>query len=906
MSITLRDARITMPQLPPGYVSRPRLLARLNRAADLPLTLVCAGPGTGKTVLLADWAQRVNARVVWLSPTAADVGAGRFSRLVQSALHGGDGGAALAGPGGVLDELSGELSGELPGQLAGELADPWQGLAQLLYSGLAEQPVPLVVVIDDAHLLSSPGVLDSLDNLIRSPQQGLRLVLAGRSDPPLPLHKYRLAGQLLELRAADLAMTPAETREILNVHGVSLAGAEFGALLRRTEGWAAGVRLTAMRMTGAEHPSGLVSQLAMGPGSIGEYFVGEVLDRLPEQQRRLLIETSFLDEATGSLADAITGLPGTGEILDDLARRNSFVTPLDPLQTRYRYHPMFREVLTYLLDRRDGLSVRRLKQRAADWFEANDELSAAVHWTIQAGHPRPAAALLARGGLAEAFVRRLDLSGLGLQALPPATEQPGVTATGPAGVTATGPAGGTAPDEAAVASLVIAAIRASPDTAAGELARHRAARPAHAPADPALAVSAALAELILGQQAGDADTVDAAASRLLGHVKDGTVAQRGLLAAVLLAQASTRLWAGQRDDIGTLLDAALAAARADGLPALELEVLALSALMEYSRSRIGHADETVDRARAVARAAGLASPPALELTAAVRAEITGDLGGQARALQRIVPSTALGSDPGVAVARTLGEASILIARGQHAEARSVLLQLASRRIAPALAVHRDVMLADLDTSLGRPRSGLALLGRYHGTEFGPHTAAARARAHLALGDRARARDCVRSALTTPSPQVGRLHTVSVLLQDALIAQADGEQGRAVEVLSQAIEMARGEIVQPFSLAGSCFADLLTRHPDVADRWPVPLPAHPGPADTARITVPRPPALTDPLTQRELTILRLLTTSMSTGEIAAELCLSVNTVKTHLAAIYRKLLAGRRREAVQRARELELI
>jgi LuxR family maltose regulon positive regulatory protein len=890
MSITLRDARFTMPQLPPGYVSRPRLLARLNRAADLPLTLVCAGPGAGKTVLLADWAQRVNARVVWLSPTAADADPDRFARLLGSALR---------------DSSDPD---------ADELAD--------LYSQAAEQPVPLVVIIDDAHLLTGPGILDGLDSLIRSPLRGLRLVLAGRSDPALPLHKYRLAGQLLELRAADLAMTPAETREILTLHGVTLAGAEFGVLLRRTEGWAAGVRLSAMRMADAEQPGVLVSQLAMGPGSIGEYLVGEVLDKLTEQQRRLLIETSFLDEVTGPLADAITGLTGAGEALSELARRNSFVLPLDPLQTRYRYHRLLREVLGYLLSRRDGLSVRRLKQRAADWFEANDELSAAVHWTIQAGHPGSAAMLLARGGLAQAFVRRLDLVGLGLHSLPPGA------AAADAGGPADEAAGAATPGEAAVASLVIAAICATPESAAGELERRRGARPGHPGADPALAVAGALAELLLGQQAGDADTVDAAARRLLGSLGEGTYAgegtylrestaahvrpQPGLRAAVLLAQACARLWAGRRDDIDALLNAALDAARADGLPALELEVLAMIALTECSRSRIGHADEAARRAYAVARAAALPPPAALELTAAVRAQVTGDAGGQARALQRVGPARAVGADPGLAVARILGEAGVLLARQQNAEARSLLLRLASRPVPPVLAVGRDVMLAELDTSLGRPRSALTLLDRYQGTEFAPQAAAARARAHLALGDRDRARDCVRNALTTPNGQVSRLHLIAVLLQDARIAQADGDHGRAVEVLSQAIEMARGEIVQPFLQAGSCFADLLARHRDVADRWPVPVPVpvpvppSGGPAVVARITAARPPALTDPLTQRELTILRLLTTSMSTGEIAAELCLSVNTVKTHLAAIYRKLLAGRRREAVQRARELELI
>jgi LuxR family maltose regulon positive regulatory protein len=162
-------------------------------------------------------------------------------------------------------------------------------------------------------------------------------------------------------------------------------------------------------------------------------------------------------------------------------------------------------------------------------------------------------------------------------------------------------------------------------------------------------------------------------------------------------------------------------------------------------------------------------------------------------------------------------------------------------------------------------------------------------------------------LTTPSAQVRRLDFVSALLCDAQIATASGERGRPLEVLTQAIEMARDDIVLPFLQAGDAFAELLARHPDVADRWPAPPPVAFAAFLASATPAPRTPRdLADPLTQRELTILRLLSTSMSTVEIAGELCLSVNTVKTHLAAIYRKLPASRRREAVLRARELELI
>jgi LuxR family maltose regulon positive regulatory protein len=286
--------------------------------------------------------------------------------------------------------------------------------------------------------------------------------------------------------------------------------------------------------------------------------------------------------------------------------------------------------------------------------------------------------------------------------------------------------------------------------------------------------------------------------------------------------------------------------------------------------------------------------------------MAGDLDGRARALQRILLPDVIGSDPGLAVALELGQANVLMVRGEVNEAR-IMLQDADGAIPPLLRVARDIMLAELDTSLGRPRAALRLLQDYRGDEFAIMTAIPRAHAHLALGDRRAAKDCVRSVLAHPSALVARYMLVEALLCDAQIAQADGEPGRALEIVIRALEVARGEIVLPFLQAEDLFAALLERHPAVAGQWPVPRPrtaAESAPESAPERVIAR--VLPDPLTQRELTILRFLATSMSIMEIADELCLSVNTVKTHIAAIYRKLPAGRRREAVLRARELELI
>jgi len=871
MSNTVRDSRLTVPQLPPRHVSRPRLLAELDHAADSPLTLLSAGPGSGKTVLLTDWVRRSDVRVAWLNPTPADAEPRRFWRLLMSALRECDGaehGLPIAMPRGAAIDL-----------------------VQTLFSTVPESAAQLVVIIDDAHVLTHTEVLEGLDSLIRGGQPGLRLVLAARSDPLLPLHRYRLAGQMRELRAADLAMTPAEIREVLAIHGVTLGERDFGILAARTEGWAAGVRLSAMRMEGAEYPADFVSELALDPGSIGEYLVDEVLRQQPEAQRRLLIETSFLDEVTGPLADAVTGMTGCGEMLADLARENSFVIPLDAAQTRFRYHQLFAEILRYLLQRRMRQAVSRLQERAAGWYEGCGDLGNAVYWAVRAGDRPRVARLLAQGGFAHAFVHRQDLSGLGLRDLLPLRLPEG--------------AGTAEAAEFAVASAAIETVFADADSAVSELKRIPAVKSDEALADADLLVTLDLVELVLGQKACDVRAVDAAANRLLGR-SGGAPAPflPGLRAAVLLAQASAHLWHGMHEDVGSLLDEALAEAGRDDLPGLELEALAMMAFVDSYWSRMNRADEMTQRAHALAKQKGLAIPAVLELAAALRSLIAADLGGQAQTLQRILLPDVVGSDPGLAAAFALGQASILLARGQVNEAR-IMLHEAGRHIPPALAVQRDIMLADIDTSLGRPHAALRLLRGYRASDFAALTAIPRARAHLPLKDLRSAQDCVRSVLATASPQTGRFTLVDALLCGARIAQLSDDPGRALEMLIRAIEIARDEIILPFTPLRDTFADLLARHPAVAAQWPVP---HTGPqAEPAAEPAPAAPAdLPDPLTQRELTILRFLATSMSTMEIADELCLSVNTVKTHLAAIYRKLPASRRRDAVLRARELELI
>ena len=830
------DSRLAVPAPSPWLVARPRLLTALDAARQTPLTLISAGPGAGKTVLLAQWARHRSAQVAWLCPTPDDDEPGRFRALLAS---------ALSGPPAVT------AAGAVPAQ--GRPVD----YVHWLRGQLLDRKAPLVLALDDAHVLSHPEIISLLDQLVVHGGPQLHLVLAARHDPPLPLHRYRLAGQMRELRGPDLAMTLEETREVLAAHHVTLPVSALNALAARTEGWAAGVRLTAMRMEGSPRPDRLTDEVSFGYGSIGEYFTAEVLGRLPEPCRRLLTETSFLEEITAPAAEAITGLDDAGEMLSGLARGNLFVVALDPAGTRFRYHRLLTEVLRFLLRRDSGPAMAALAARAAGHFHRNGDFERALRWSASADDPDLTSSILVHGGLADAFADHRDIPGAELTSL-----------------------------------SGLADLTAAPDGAGDPVA-----------ADTAQAAS--VAALVRGLRSGDARAVDGAAARLLSRPAPGPGEAR-LCGAVLLAQASTHFWHGAHDDVDELLDRALTHARRSGTVRVQADVLGMIACVDSYRSRPRHADDAVLRAHSLLRAhPGLRTPPALRLAIAIRSVQRADLQAASRALRHVPVSAAVSADPGLAAALTVWRATVLALSGQPHQARALLDQTAADLSPALLQVHRDVLLGEIETSLGRPHAALKHLQRQHSGTLAGLSDVSRGRACLALDDLEGARRCVRGVLSATRRHLFRYVLVESMLLDARIADRARDPGRALEMITNALDVAREDLVLPFVHAREPLAELLSRHPAVTGRWPGP-PAgaqwSPGPA----VAVPRGHELAVKLTQREKSVLTYLATSMTAAEIADELYLSVNTVKTHLAAIYRKLGARGRREAVRRARELELL
>lgn len=867
MLYELADSRLVIPPPPPRHVPRPRLIAALDHAMDVPLVLLSAGPGAGKTVLLAEWARRWRGRVVWLCPTPDDDQPERFRLLLTSAL------------------------GIPPDPLSPDAAGRPIDLVQRLRGQLTDGRAPLVLAIDDAHLLSDPQILDLLDKIVGHGHPRLHLVLAARHDPALPLHRYRLAGQLYELRTPDLAMTLAELHQVLAAHRVTLPTSALRTLAAQTEGWAAGVRLAAMQLEHAPASAALGDQPSFDCGSIGEYFAAEVLRHLPETHRRLLMETSFLDEVTAPLARAITGLDDAGALLADLARGNWFVIALDPSGTRFRYHRLFAAVLRGLLSRDGKHLLPELADRAAAWFERAGDMEQALYWAARAANPHRAAAVLVRGGLSHAFahhnpIPEAELAGL----LPAAAAERAIAGSHP---------------EITLAAVALRAATVGSAAAAQELTRTLDAMTADRQPAEATRTTSALVELMLGMRTGDARAVDAAASRLTGP------SPAGFRGAVLLAQASARFWDGALDDVDALLTEALAQTRGCGQARVQADVLGMMACVNSYQGRPRHADDAARQVHWLVRgqpARGqpvLRAPTALRLAAVIRSVQRADLAGAARTLRHAPAPSAVSADPGLADALTLWRATVLALSGRPHEAHAIL-DHGRRDPSPALLqVHRDILLGEIQTCLGRPQEALRRFERHRKGRLGALTDVPCARAYLALSDVENARQVVRGVLSATGRPLSRYVLVEAMLLDARIARKTGNTGRALEMITNALDVAHDELVLPFAQARDTFGELLARHPAVADRWPGP-PAGVRGGFAAATPEEGVGVLPIQLTQREQSTLAYLATSMTTAEIAMEMYLSVNTVKTHLASIYRKLGVPGRREAVRRARQLELL
>ena len=383
---SLLESKLHVPRSRGGLVARPRLGERLRHGAGSALTLVSAPAGFGKTTLLAEWLATVRGEgrsAAWLSLDPRDDDPVVFWRYLVAALQAGS--ASASGFGAAALSLL-----ERPGA-------PITDVVTALLNDLQSLPDDVVVILDDYHVIGARDIHDGIAFLLEHLPAPVHLVIAGRADPAFPLARMRARGQLVEIRAADLRFTPAEAAAYLNeVAGLGLGARDVAALEERTEGWIAALQLAALSIEGRDDVSGFVSRFAGNDRYIVDYLVEEVLQHQPEPVREFLLHTAVLDRLTGPLCDAVTGRDDGSRVLAALERANLFLVPLDDRREWYRYHHLFADVLRARLLGARPKRLPVLHQRASRWFEHHDLTEDAVTHAVAARDFDRAAHLMER------------------------------------------------------------------------------------------------------------------------------------------------------------------------------------------------------------------------------------------------------------------------------------------------------------------------------------------------------------------------------------------------------------------------------------------------------------------------------------------------------------------------------
>jgi LuxR family maltose regulon positive regulatory protein len=387
-------------------VSRPRLYARLREGLRVPLTLVVAPAGWGKSTLVSGWLRRDDVTTGWVSLDSGDDDIKRFWRYLLLAA----------------DRAGAELGTAALRRLDAPGTDVLRDVLPVFINDLAAATADVVIVLDDYHLVTKPQVHESVATLLdRCPSQ-LHLIMSTRSDPPLPLSRMRVRGNLVEVRADHLRFTVDEGAALLNGElGLALSPNDVHRLVLRTEGWAAGLQLAALRLADRTDRSEFIARFTGADRHLVDYLGEEVLANQPEHVRDFLLRTSVLNRMCPELVDALTGRDDGALLLEEIYRANLFLTPLDDELVWFRYHQLFRGILRHELGRIAPDDPSELHARAARWYAERGDVTEAVGHAIESRDAVLAGGLVAEAWRPEFNAGRLQTVQTWLDALPAET-----------------------------------------------------------------------------------------------------------------------------------------------------------------------------------------------------------------------------------------------------------------------------------------------------------------------------------------------------------------------------------------------------------------------------------------------------------------------------------------------------
>ncbi|HUT19581.1 MAG TPA: LuxR C-terminal-related transcriptional regulator [Anaerolineae bacterium] len=944
MAMALLKTKLFIPPPPPRLVSRPRLVERLNEGLQLgrKLALISAPAGFGKTTLLSEWIGQVDRPVAWVSLDESDNDPTRFWSYVIAALQT------------VRPEFG--LATQAALHATGTQRLAMTGLLTGTLNELAECPEPLALVLDDVHWVTEPQIHDALAFLVAHLPPGLQLILSTRADPPWALGRLRARGQLSELRIDDLRFSHAEAAAFLEqAVGVELAPETIATLDDRAEGWIAGLQMAALSMRGRDDIASFTAALSGTHRFILDYLVEEILDRQPTDAQTFLLQTSILERMTGPLCDAVTGRSDGQAMLSRLDRDNVFLVPLDDERRWYRYHQLFADLLRSRLSHDLPGHVPTLHRQASEWYEEHGLITEAVHHALRAGDPEQAARLVERDALSMVYRGELATLEGWLDALPEGVmyAHPWLCVARAWALVYMGQLDG-------VERLLHEAVGGSglpADSTPEGLGSHGAITSPGG--GQAVGTSHADTRRLRGHIAAlrayaaflrwDGPGGTALAQEALAYLPRDDLTARGLVGMLLgMALYGSGDLAGAEQAFAK----AVAAGRAAGATDIAVNALCELADLQVTRGQLRQAAATCQDALRMASSAtgpGKRQLPIAGYAHGRLSTVLRERNDLPAAIHHAQACVALSKSWAQADAQILGHvflARALAANGDDAGALDAIQE--AQRIASEVSPRYGDFVAAQEARLQVAMGDIAAARRWQqASGLGADDELSRATPNYILLARVLLAEALSSSAGGArsaagagrgqrpgrgSGQVDRSLDQALTLTARLLdaAGAEGANGRAVEILSLravalhargARDQALGALERALSLAqpegyvrsfideGEPMRELLrqTASRGIAVDYVRTLLS----ALDAETSIPnlRPvahPGLVEPLTERELKVLRLLAVGLPSKEIARTLVIAVGTVKQHLKHIYGKLEVHNRTEAANRAKDLDLI
>jgi LuxR family maltose regulon positive regulatory protein len=899
----LLTTKLYAPQVRSDVVVRPRLGYRLNDGMGLKLTLVSAPAGFGKSTLLSDWIVHRGGEwsLAWISLEEADNDLSRFLSYLIAALQ-------------TIEKDVGETT---LASLRSPQPPPIESLLVSLINELALIPDKFVLVLDDYHVIEARPVHDVVSFLLEHMPPRMHLVIASRTDPPLQLARLRARHQMIELRAADLCFTPEEAGAFLtDVMRLDLSTKDVEALERRTEGWIAGLQLAALSMRGRKDVSGFIEAFTGSNRYILDYLVEEVLAKQPDAVSSFLLKTSILlDRMSGELCDAVTQEDGGQQMLEKLERENLFVFALDDDRHWYRYHHLFAEVLRHHLRRSQSEFVPELHQRASRWYEQNELIDEAIRHTLEAEDFGRAADLVEQN--AEAIVTRGEAATLlrWLETLPKelVRSRPRLCVLYAWEMVLTGQLN-------AVESLLQAAEGAL-NQGVGSIEVPPATQAGGVLADVPGTIS--ILRGTLAQVQGDIPRTIELSRQALARLPKGSLLLRKTATWNL---GNAYLLSGDLSAASQIFAELSTAGEASGDIYIALLASYALARVRLTQGRLREAAEVHRQALQLSTEQGKQFLPVACTAFLGMSEVLYEWNDLAGATHHVMRGTELSKQVGDTGALTAGYVTLARIRQAEGDVRGALdaVRKAEQSVTESFL---NVLHAPMPTHRARlwiAQGNVELASRWArevGLSADDELSYPREAEHIALARVLMAQDEPDEALgllerlLAAAKAGGRTGSViEILALQALALQAQGASNAATPPLVRALSLAEPEgYVRTFVDEGPSMSELLrgaATGSSLEYTGRLLTAFHQPSEDHAPRTATGSPQavrlLSEPLSERELEVLRLVAAGKSNREISGQLFVTVDTVKKHLTHIFGKLGVRSRTQAVARARELGLI